>query len=74
MLQLYFFLTQSSCPVCSQNLGEVGDAFAQETHVKNCLEGGAGTPQATRYLVYPLRPESALIGVECMSSHPILRI
>ncbi len=57
--------------MCSQNLGEVGDA---ETHVKNCLEGGAGTPQPTRYLVYPLRPESALVGVECMSSHLILGI
>lgn len=59
-----------SCPVCNQNLDDVGDAQAQEIHVKNCLEGTSGKspsgiPQAAKYLVYRLPAESALIGVEC---------
>jgi len=61
-----------SCPVCNQNLDEVGDAQAQETHVKQCLEGNSGTPQSdepqpAKYLVYRLPAESALLGMECMS-------
>ena len=65
-------LTHShSCPVCNQNLDEVGDAHDQEAHVKNCLEGTSGTPQSgvtvqpTKYLVYDLPAESRLLGVEC---------
>ncbi|KAF5370028.1 hypothetical protein D9758_001168 [Tetrapyrgos nigripes] len=57
----------AECPVCNTNLDHVGGATEQEAHVKNCLEGGAGTtPQAAKYLVYKLPSESALIGVECV--------
>ncbi|KAF8914050.1 hypothetical protein CPB84DRAFT_1758250 [Gymnopilus junonius] len=61
----------ADCPVCNQNLDEVGDAQAQENHVKGCLEGtsgnsASGIPQAAKYLVYRLPAESALIGVECV--------
>ncbi|KAF8165206.1 hypothetical protein B0H34DRAFT_228371 [Crassisporium funariophilum] len=56
----------ADCPVCNQNLDEVGDAHAQEAHVKSCLEGGSDTPQAAKYLVYRLPAESALLGVECV--------
>ena len=54
------------CPVCAINLDDIGDAAAQEAHVKGCLEGGAGSPQSARYLVYRLPAESTLWGVECM--------
>ena len=38
----------------------------QELHVKQCLEGGAGTsPQSAKYLVYKLPGESTLVGIEC---------
>ncbi|KAF9569350.1 hypothetical protein CPC08DRAFT_784021 [Agrocybe pediades] len=61
----------ADCPVCNQNLDEVGDAQAQEFHVKSCLEGNSGTPssgisQPAKYLVYRLPAESALLGVECV--------
>ncbi|PPQ99071.1 hypothetical protein CVT24_003631 [Panaeolus cyanescens] len=56
----------ADCPVCNQNLDDVGDAQAQESHVKSCLEGGAATPQTAKYLVYRLPAESALLGVECV--------
>lgn len=60
-----------SCPVCSQNLAELGPPAVQEAHVKNCLDGpsdGPGVHQAGRYLVYKLPAGSALIGVECEST------
>lgn len=45
----------------------MGDAADQESHVKNCLEGGSGSaPQAAKYLVYKLTDQSTLIGVECV--------
>ncbi|CAA7259898.1 unnamed protein product [Cyclocybe aegerita] len=56
----------ADCPVCNLNLDEVGDAPAQEAHVRSCLEGGSGAPQAAKYLVYRLPAESALLGVECV--------
>ncbi|KAJ7179178.1 hypothetical protein C8R46DRAFT_1345583 [Mycena filopes] len=57
----------AECPVCNRNLEEVGDATAQEIHVRSCLEGGSGaTPQAPKYLVYRLPAESTLVGVECV--------
>ena len=62
------YLNFPSCPVCNQNLDEVGDASAQEAHVKGCLEGNSGTPQSAKYLVYRLPAESALLGVECVCS------
>lgn len=54
----------TSCPVCNQNLDEVGDAIEQEEHVRRCLDEGHG-PSVSRYLVYRLPAESALLGVEC---------
>jgi len=60
----------ADCPVCSQNLAELGSVSAQEAHVRNCLEGGNGKAksavQSGKYLVYKLPGESPLIGVECV--------
>lgn len=57
----------ADCPVCNQNLDEVGDAVEQEEHVRQCLDGGSGQgPSAARYLVYRLPAESTLLGVECV--------
>ncbi|KAG8746412.1 hypothetical protein FRC10_005123 [Ceratobasidium sp. 414] len=57
----------ADCPVCGQNLADLGSAAVQEDHVRVCLEGGAGaSSQSARYLVYNLPAESALIGIECM--------
>lgn len=58
-----------SCPVCNQNLADLGSAAVQEDHVRMCLEGGRtgpASPAAARYLVYKLPVESALIGTECV--------
>lgn len=56
----------AECPVCNENLADLGPPSLQELHVKQCLEGGVGTStQSARYLVYMLPEESALIGVEC---------
>jgi hypothetical protein len=56
------------CPVCSTSLADLGLPAEQEAHVRNCLEGGAGTtPETAKYLVYKLPAESALLGVECKS-------
>ncbi|CAE6388233.1 Putative E3 ubiquitin-protein ligase C36B7.05c [Rhizoctonia solani AG-1 IB] len=58
----------ADCPVCSQNLADLGSAAVQEDHVRLCLEGGRSGPasQAARYLVYKLPADSALIGTECV--------
>ncbi|KAG6868447.1 hypothetical protein C0993_002585 [Termitomyces sp. T159_Od127] len=54
---------------CNRNLDEFGFAEEQEFHVKACLEGGSGTPQAAKYLVYNLPAGSALLGEECTALH-----
>jgi hypothetical protein len=54
------------CPVCNSSLADLGPPSEQEFHVKNCLDGGSGTPQAAKYLVYKLPAESALVGIECV--------
>ncbi|CAE6357017.1 unnamed protein product [Rhizoctonia solani] len=59
----------ADCPVCNQNLADLGSAAVQEDHVRMCLEGGRtgpASPAAARYLVYKLPAESALIGTECV--------
>ncbi|KAH9994110.1 FYVE zinc finger-domain-containing protein [Russula compacta] len=57
----------AECPVCSQNLAELGPPARQEAHIKSCLDGGKGqSPQTAKYLVYPLPGESSLIGIECV--------
>lgn len=57
--------------MCGQNLADLGPAYVQESHVKNCLDGGGRSPggltQAGKYIVYKLPPESSLIGDECKS-------
>ena len=59
----------ADCPVCGENLEDLGPPSVQELHVKQCLEGGAGTsPQSAKYLVYRLPGESTLVGVECEPS------
>ncbi|KAF7433187.1 hypothetical protein PC9H_005136 [Pleurotus ostreatus] len=57
----------ADCPVCGQNLADLGNPSDQEAHVKFCLEGGSGAAaHPARYLVYRLPAESVLIGVECV--------
>lgn len=57
----------SRCPVCQLALSDLGPPQVQESHVKHCLEGGAGKPpQTAKYLVYKLPAESSLIGTECV--------
>jgi len=57
----------AECPVCNQNLVELGPAAEQEAHVRNCLDRGKGqSPPTARYLVYRLPGESTLIGIECV--------
>ena len=56
----------AECPVCNENLDDLGPPSVQELHVKQCLEGGTGTsPQSAKYLVYKLPGESTLVGIEC---------
>lgn len=60
----------AECPVCNENLEDLGPPSVQELHVKQCLEGGAGTsPQSAKYLVYKLPGESTLVGIECKLIH-----
>jgi hypothetical protein len=54
-----------SCPVCNRRLEELGEVAEQEEHIRQCLDGDSATPQVTKYLVYKLSAESALIGIEC---------
>jgi len=57
----------AECPVCNENLDDLGPPYVQENHVKNCLEGGAGSSsQTAKYLVYKLPGESSLVGIECV--------
>ncbi|PWN51581.1 FYVE-domain-containing protein [Violaceomyces palustris] len=57
----------NECPVCSITLAGLGEAEAQEEHVRNCLEnGGGGTMQGGRYLVYKLPDNSPIVGKECL--------
>lgn len=56
----------TECPVCNENLEDLGPSSVQQLHVKQCLDGGAGTStQSARYLVYVLPEGSPLVGVEC---------
>lgn len=56
----------TDCPVCSTSLAGIGDSETQEAHVRNCLEnGGGGSLQGGRYLVYKLPDTSPIIGKEC---------
>jgi hypothetical protein len=66
LLSLCALIVSFRCPVCNENLDDLGPPYVQENHVKNCLEGGAGSsPQTAKYLVYKLPGESSLVGIEC---------
>lgn len=55
----------NECPVCGKTLAALGDSAAQEEHVRQCLEnGGGGSVQEGRYLVYKLN-EGPIVGKEC---------
>ncbi|KAL7410304.1 hypothetical protein BDY24DRAFT_400096 [Mrakia frigida] len=56
----------AECPVCNRTLADFGGLVEQEAHVRACLEDGGSSVQAGRYLVYRLKPESSLVGVECV--------
>jgi hypothetical protein len=63
----HYCLTCIRCPVCGNDLADLGTSEEQEIHVKSCLEGGGGaTSQSAKYLVYKLPAESILIGTECV--------
>ncbi|SNX85550.1 uncharacterized protein MEPE_04259 [Melanopsichium pennsylvanicum] len=56
----------TECPVCSTSLSALGNSEEQEAHVRNCLEnGGGGSLQGGRYLVYKLPENSPIVGKEC---------
>lgn len=56
----------TECPVCSTSLAALGGSEEQESHVRNCLEnGGGGSLQGGRYLVYKLPENSPIVGKEC---------
>ncbi|CBQ72642.1 conserved hypothetical protein [Sporisorium reilianum SRZ2] len=56
----------TECPVCSTTLSALGGSEEQEAHVRNCLEnGGGGSMQGGRYLVYKLPENSPIVGKEC---------
>lgn len=56
----------NECPVCGRRLAAVSeDATLQEEHVRQCLDnGGGGSVQGGRYLVYKLG-EGPIVGKEC---------
>ncbi|KAL9936202.1 hypothetical protein V8E36_005044 [Tilletia maclaganii] len=57
----------NECPVCDTALAALGDSGAQEAHVRSCLEnGGGGSLQGGRYLVYKLPEGSPIISKECV--------
>ncbi|SPO27125.1 uncharacterized protein UTRI_10586_B [Ustilago trichophora] len=56
----------TECPVCTTTLSTLGGTEEQEAHVRNCLEnGGGGSMQGGRYLVYKLPENSPIVGKEC---------
>ena len=56
----------TECPVCATSLSALGGNEEQEAHVRNCLEnGGGGSMQGGRYLVYKLPEDSPIVGKEC---------
>lgn len=56
----------NECPVCGRHLSAFGhDITLQEEHVRQCLDnGGGGSSQGGRYLVYKLS-EGPIVGKEC---------
>ncbi|KAE8214914.1 hypothetical protein CF327_g1742 [Tilletia walkeri] len=57
----------NECPVCDTSLAALGDSGAQEAHVRSCLEnGGGGSLQGGRYLVYKLPDGSPIVAKECV--------
>lgn len=57
----------NECPVCNATLASFGAQHEQEDHLRNCLEnGGGGSVQGGRYLVYRLPGDSPIISKECV--------
>ena len=60
----------SECPVCLQPLASFGSDREREEHVNMCLMGVGSSPAGFsvngRYLVYTLKENSALVGMECV--------
>lgn len=55
----------NECPVCNVVLANVGDGAMQEEHIRLCLDnGGGGSVQGGRYLIYKLA-EGPIVGKEC---------
>lgn len=55
----------NECPVCGTVLAGLGDSALQEEHVRVCLDnGGGGSVQGGRYLIYKLA-EGPIVGKEC---------
>jgi hypothetical protein len=56
----------NDCPVCGIVLATLGEESAvQEEHIQACLEnGGGGSIQGSRYLIYKLA-EGPIVGKEC---------
>ncbi|GAA5942329.1 uncharacterized protein JCM15063_002972 [Sporobolomyces koalae] len=52
------------CPCCGKLLRTFGDRSERESHVRSCLERGAGSIASGRYLVFNL-PPGPLVGEEC---------
>ena len=60
----------SECPVCLQPLASFESDREREEHVNMCLMGVGSSPAGFsvngRYLVYTLKENSALVGMECV--------
>ncbi|PWN26434.1 FYVE-domain-containing protein [Jaminaea rosea] len=57
----------NECPVCNVTLAQFGCQQDQEEHLRICLEnGGGGSVQGGRYLVYRLQEDSPIISKECV--------
>lgn len=55
----------NECPVCGLVLAGLGEGALQEEHIRDCLEnGGGGSVQGSRYLIYKLA-EGPIVGKEC---------
>ncbi|CAO1614422.1 unnamed protein product [Parajaminaea phylloscopi] len=72
----------NECPVCNTTLAQLGPQADQEEHVRQCLEnGGGGSVQGDRYLVYKLPADSPIVSKECvicleelLAGHAIARL
>lgn len=72
----------NECPVCNFTLAHLGSQAVQEEHIRQCLDnGGGGSIQGRRYLVYRLPADSPIVSKECvicleelLTGHAIARL